>query len=418
MSWRKFGADSILLAIATVALAFLQWSILMFIARVDGPSLLGEYSLAQAYAGPAFFLGSLSLRAQYLVLQPSRSLFSDFLFLRLVFPGFVFACLLLFIHFYYISPTFISIATAIFAMKYVEGFFDLVSGKMQREGDVIGVATTSATRCLFSIIAFGAIYLATRNLPLALFFLPAIWIVFFLLQRKRLNINVQLPEVLTVANFKRRLGLAVSLFPFSVSLIVNSLALNAPRFILDAALGPKDLGFFSAISHFLTIGALVTGSVAQMALPALVDAITKDSSRKFWQRLVWPAAMVQCGSIVGVIIAIAMGPELLNLFYGRQFESQSHTLVVAAIVGGPVYCSFIFVNGCYATQMRRELLAIQCLSLLVVVTATLILVPRFGVDGAYFGMAIFAITQICLSIALLLRFFYLRRLSVVSNPVP
>jgi hypothetical protein len=157
MSWRKFVTNSLLLAIATVALALLQWSLLMFIARVDGPTLLGEYSLAQAYAGPAFFLGSLALRPQYLVLQPSLSLFSDFLFLRLVFPAVVFTSLLVFIYFNYRSHTFFLIATAIFAMKYVEGFFDLASGKMQREGDVTGVATTNMTRCLVSIIGFGAI---------------------------------------------------------------------------------------------------------------------------------------------------------------------------------------------------------------------------------------------------------------------
>jgi O-antigen/teichoic acid export membrane protein len=405
MSWQRFGTNSSLLAIATIALAFLQWAILIFIARVDGPSLLGEYSLAQAYAGSAFFFGSLSLRSQYLVLEPSRSLFSDFLFLRLFFPAVVFGCLLTFIYFYHTSPSFFLIAAAIFAMKYVEGLFDLASGKMQREGDFTGVATTNITRCLISIFAFGTIYLATANLPLALFFLSLFWIVFLLIHRDRLSINVQLSEVLTADNFKGRIGLALSLFPFSVSLIVNALALNAPRFILDGVLGPKELGFFTAVSHFLGIGALAVGSIAQTALPSLADAIAKHSIRKFWQRLLWPAALVQCACIVGVIIAIAMGPELLDLFYGREFESQGHTLVVATIVAGPIYCSFIFVNGCYAAQMRRGLVAIQCLSLLVVISATWIFVVRFGVDGAFLGLVMFAITQIILSVALLLRFF-------------
>lgn len=404
MPWRKFGANSILLTIATVTLALLQWSILMFIARVDGPSLLGEYSLAQAYAAPAFFLGSLSLRTQYLIWEPSGSLFSDFMFLRFVFPAVIFVCFMIFICIYYTSQTFIIIAAAIFAMKYVEGFFDLASAKMQREGDIAGVATTNSTRCLLSIIAFGAIYLSTHHLLLALCFLPVFWVALLVKQRRRLHIDVGVPKVITLANLRHRVNLAVSLFPFSVSMIINSLSLNAPRFILHGVLGPRDLGFFSAISHFLVIGALVTGSVAQMALPSLVDAINKRSARKFWQRLVWPAVMVQCASAVGVMIAIAMGPELLNVLYGSQFARENHTLVVATIVAGPLYCSAIFVNGCYAAQMRRELLIVQCVSLLVVVAATSILVPRLGVDGAYFGLAIFAAAQICLSIILLARF--------------
>jgi hypothetical protein len=88
-------------------------------ARVDGPTLLGEYSLAQAYAGPAFFLGSLSLRPQYLVLQPSLSLFSTFCFC----PAVVFTSLLVFIYFNYKSHTFFLIATAIFTMKIRRGLF-------------------------------------------------------------------------------------------------------------------------------------------------------------------------------------------------------------------------------------------------------------------------------------------------------
>src|SRR5580704_2321510 len=96
----------------------------------------------------------------------------------------------------------------------------------------------------------------------------------------------------------------------------------------------------------------------------------------FWLGLFWPAAIVQCASIVGMMIVIVIGPQLLSLVYGKQFESQGHTLLVATIVAGPLYCSIIFMNGCYVTQMRRWILAIQSLALLVVVAATLILVPR------------------------------------------
>ena len=296
----------------------------------------------------------------------SLSLFSDFLFLRLVFPAVVFTSLLVFIYFNYRSHTFFLIATAIFAMKYVEGFFDLASGKMQREGDVTGVATTNMTHCLVSIIGFGAIYLTTRNLPVALFFLPALWIAFFVMQRKRLNITVRLRDVLTVENFEHRVALAVRLFPFTVSLIVNSLALNAPRFILNSVVGPEELGFFSAISHFLTIGALATGSVAQMTLPSLADAIAKHSSRKFWKRLFWPAATVQCASILGVLIAIAIGPEMLNPFYGKQFVSENHPRGRHDCRGAAVlllyFCKWLLCGSNAQRASRRSMRVASCCS--------------------------------------------------------
>jgi hypothetical protein len=59
--------------------------------------------------------------------------------------------------------------------------------------------------------------------------------------------------------------------------------------------------------------------------------------------------------------------------------------------------------------MRRGLLAIQCLSLFVVIVATVILVRPFGIDGAFGGMMISAITQIVVSSAFLCRLFYNRK---------
>jgi O-antigen/teichoic acid export membrane protein len=416
MSWRKFGANSSFLTIASIAVAGLQLAIFMFVARLEGPLLLGQYALAQAYAMPAYFLASLSLRPQYLVLQPSSGLFSDFLFLRLLVPALVFAFLLMFIYFHD-SPSFFLIVAGVCAMKYVEGLFDLAYGKMQREGDVIGVATTNLTRCLISIPAFGAIYLTTRNLPLALFFLSALWIGLFIIQRKRLDINARLSAVLDFRadHFKRRVGIAQSLFPFSVSLILTSLGGSAPRFLLDAVLGPKELGFFSAVCHFLMIGAIAANSIGQVLLPSLAGAIGKHSSHAFWRRLLWPVALVQCASIVAVFIAMAVGPELLTLFYGAEFASHGRTLVVATVAAGPLYCAGMFLTGCYAAQMRRWLIGIQCVSLLVVIAATLILVPCFGIDGAFGAMMISAATQMGLSIAFLLRFFRVRQPSFTQD---
>ena len=413
MLWRKIGINSGYLTIATISLAGLQLAIIILIARVDGPLLVGQYALAQAYAVPAYFFASLSIRQQYFVLQSDNVSLADFLFLRLVFPALVFASLLVIICFSYNFLSFCWLATGVFAMKYIEGIFELASGKMQRVGDVRGVATTTLIRTVVSVPAFGTLYFATRNLPLALGALSALFIVFFFIQRKRFNLDARPSDVFDLRSqrLKRRIAIAYHLFPFGVTLIVGSLGLYAPRFLLDEILGPRELGLFVAVSHLLAVGGIAASSLGQALLPSLADEVSKHSVREFWHVLFWASALVQCACLIGVLIAMAIGSQLLILFYGPEFGGQGHTLVVATIAAGPIYCASIVMNGCYAAKMRRGLLAIECLSLFVVILATHILVRPFGIDGAFGGMMISAITRIVVSSAFLCRLFYNRKMS-------
>src|SRR5262245_64054236 len=91
MSWRRIGANSIYVLLATAALASLQWFIMAMIARREGSAALGQYALSQAFAVPASYLAWLSLRQQLLVSGGQVGSASDMMFLRLIFPLIVFA---------------------------------------------------------------------------------------------------------------------------------------------------------------------------------------------------------------------------------------------------------------------------------------------------------------------------------------
>src|SRR5262249_56028535 len=83
MSWRRIGANSIYVLLATAALALLQWLIMAMVAHREGSVPLGPYAFSQAFAVPGSYFAWLSLRQQLLVSGGQVGSASDMMFLRL-----------------------------------------------------------------------------------------------------------------------------------------------------------------------------------------------------------------------------------------------------------------------------------------------------------------------------------------------
>jgi O-antigen/teichoic acid export membrane protein len=417
MSLRKLGADSAYIMVAVTALAVLQWVIMAVAARIEGPRALGEYALAQAFATPASYLAWFSIRQQYLVSRESDGTGADYMFLRIVAPALVFGALLAFIGTVYSSTTLFWISAGIFAMKYAEGFFDFVYGRLQQVGEARTVATTSLTRCLISLIVFAAVYWVTRSLAPALFAITAVWLALFILQRRQLWAFVDLREVFAFSNLRTRASLAMRLMPLGVSAVIMSLITVAPRFLVEHQFGPAELGFFAAAIHFLTVGSIAVGSVGQSLMPGLSRAVVSGRTASFWKQLGLSVVAIQAMCLAGAGIAVLIGSDVLRIVYGPAFAQSGKLLVWAALAAGPVYCASLVTNAFYAAQLRTGLLALQLVSLAVIVIATLVLTPALGMAGAFAAMLIAGLTQ-CVLGALVLAHFWKRQRAAQPPDVP
>jgi O-antigen/teichoic acid export membrane protein len=407
MSWRSIGVNAVYVVISTAALALLQWLIMAAVARIDGPAALGYYSLAQAFATPAGYLAWLAMRQQLLVSREGGASPADFMLLRIVVPLLLFAAMLAFIDVYYASASLLAISFGVFAIKYAEGFFDLIYGRLQQSGQTRLVAMTSLSRCAVSLAAFVAIYASSRNLPLALLAIAAIWIVLFVAQRRRLWPFVDLRDLgnLSGDRLRKLARISAHLAPLAVSLTVMSFTVNAPRFLLERIFGAEDLGYFAASYHFLALGSDIVGSLGHSLLPGLSAAVKDGRQRSFWKQLLLPALLMQVLAIVGVGLAWLFGSQILGLVYGRSFAGHGSLLVWAAAAAGPFYGAALLANGVHAAQMKRSLLGVQLVGLTALVAVTIPLAPHLGLQAGFVGILAGAVAQALASAIQLLRFW-------------
>src|SRR3984893_10907907 len=132
LPWRDVAVSSSWMLAGTVFVAGTQWLIVSIVAHRGGAAGLGQISLAQAYVTCLSYVGWLALRNHYVV-EEDRHPFSDYLFLRIVFPALLYGGLA------FIALTgmlggggfWVTIA-AFSTLKFVEGFSDLNSGIYQK----------------------------------------------------------------------------------------------------------------------------------------------------------------------------------------------------------------------------------------------------------------------------------------------
>jgi O-antigen/teichoic acid export membrane protein len=407
MSWRRIGANSIYVLLATAALALLQWLIMAMIAHHEGSVALGQYALSQAFAVPGSYFAWLSLRQQLLVSGGHVGSASDMMFLRLLFPVFVFGAMLVFIAASYQSEWLLTISACVFAQKYIEGFLDLSYAYMQKRNNWRRLAISTVVRCALLGAVFAAVYALTDHLAAALITVTGVSVLFYLIVDRRSDPPLAAGELFDLSRptSARRWDLTIELLPLAVSNVVMSLTTNAPRLLIDFVLGPAELGHFAAVSHFVIVGAVATGSIGHAILPVLAESIRSGREREFWRQLVGIMAVIQLACGLGIAASFLFGGELLRLLYGAAFAGQGPLLTAAAVAAGPVYCASIAANGCYAAGLRQGLLASQLFSLLTVMVATLFALGPWGNFGAFGAMAAAGLIQLLACLFFLHRFW-------------
>ena len=251
---------------------------------------------------------------------------ADMMFLRLAFPLIVFGAILAFIAVSYKSEWLLTISVCVLAQKYIEGFFDLSYAYMQKSNNWKSLAISTVVRCALLVVIFGAVYVWTNRLAAALLAVTGFSILFYLIFDQRSNPPIKTAELFDFSRLTsaRRRGLTILLLPLAVSNVVMSLTTNAPRFLIDLVLGPAELGFFAAVSHFVVVGAVATGSVGHAILPVLAEAIRNRREREFWLQLIGIMVVIQVACGVGIVSSVFFGGEILRLLYGDAFAGPGY----------------------------------------------------------------------------------------------
>jgi O-antigen/teichoic acid export membrane protein len=364
-----------------------QWGMISALAKMGNAALVGRFALGLAITAPVFMFTNLQLRAVQATDARSEFAFSDYFTLRLMasLSG-LFAIALLVVLGRYDTMTG-AVILLIGLSKMIESLSDVIAGLLQKMERLDRVSISLMLKGTFSLLAFGAAFWLTHNLIAAVAALVFVWFTVFVLYDLRQGRNmVQGNGGFFAFRWQHLRRLAQVSAPLGIVMTLISLNVNIPRYILEHALGPSELGIFASLAYLLVAISLVINALGQSVSSRLARMFAEGNSAGFRKLLGKLLTIAGTSLILGVPAAQWIGRPLLSFIYRPEYgEHVSLFVIMVATAGVSAVASFLGY-GMTAARTFRMQVPVVGVSTFTTVLFSIVLIPRMGSIGAAYAL--------------------------------
>jgi O-antigen/teichoic acid export membrane protein len=396
--------------VSNVVYAGCQWGMLVVLAKLGSPEMVGQFTLGLAVTAPVLMFTKLHLRAVQATDARNQFIFGDYLGLRLISTGLALLIIIgITLKADYRWETLLVILVVGLA-KSLDSIGDVFYGLLQQHERMERIAVSTMINGLLSLLLLAlGVYLTRSVLWGAVGSAVASGIVLFsydfhsgalilnALPRTQQG-EIDKPD-LEVAKLQPRWHLKtlrklvwLSL-PLGIVMMLISLNANMPRYFIEQYLGERELGVFAAIFYLMLAGRTVISALGESASPRLAKYYAAGNSPAFRVLLL---KLVGIGALLGgvcVLFAVVAGREILTVIYGVEYAEQADLFVWLMVVAGITYVASFLGYGMTAARYFRIQMPIFVLVTAISGTACFWLIPSSGLRGAALALLIAAMVE-------------------------
>lgn len=383
-----------------------QWGILVVLAKLGTPAMVGQFALGLAITAPIIMFANLQLRAVQATDARREYAFADYLGLRLLTTVGALGVIALLLALSGFEAQTAAVIGFIALAKAFEALSDVFFGLLQQRERMDRIALSLMIEGPVTLVVMGVIMLLTGDVVLAVAGMALVWGLQLVLydvrsgvlilreQRERLRPRFQR------AHLQRLAWLAL---PLGFVTMLNSLTFNIPRYVIQDQLGEQQLGVFAAISYLMVAGLTVVGALGQSASPRLA-AYASNSEWAAFRALLAKLVGISAGvGSLGIIAALVAGEALLNLFYGPAYAVHADLFRVMMVAALLSYTASMLGYALTALRYFRAQVGLNVLYGGVILLAALGLIPHMGLVGGALALCVLFLSQIVLSSLLVFR---------------
>jgi O-antigen/teichoic acid export membrane protein len=375
-----------------------QGGIMMALAKLGTPEIVGQYALAVAMVGPIILLTNLNLRAVQATDARHDHPFVSYLGLRLcglVLAGVACVAIGLFSR---LGPASFAALMLIYAARAFDGVSDVIAGLLQNHERLDLMSRSRALQSVAQFVVLVSAFWLTGSLLWALaaaavsvaattFTYDASCARSVLSDEDggKIGLVPALERGFTAWSGPDVRRLLWTSLPLGIVAALDSLSVNVPRYIVEHFEGEQGLAFFAASAYMMFLGAAAIDAMAAPARPRLAKLFLHDLPAFRW--LVIRIALLAglCGAAAWLVCWL-WGPQLLTLLYTKEYARHADVLSWLMVAAAIWYVAGIFSTAVTATRSFRIQMPIILAAVLVATLACIPLVPRFGLVGAAWGV--------------------------------
>jgi len=374
--------------IGNVVYAACQWGMLMALAKLGSPGMVGVFALGLAITAPVFMFANLHLRTIQATDARQQYQFRDYLGVRLATTALALLAIAgITLAVGYPWET-VMVIFAVGCAKACESISDIFYGLLQRLERMDRIALGMILKGIASLLALAVGVYLSGSVFWGVVGMAGAWATVLALYDVPNGLRAlrRSPASHAPSAHHERMAVAVRLawmaLPLGVGIMLVSLSTAIPRYFVERVLGAESLGIFAAIAYVQVAGTTVIGALAAAANPRLAQHYACGDTRAFRSLLHKLVVIALALGGAGVLVAWLIGGWILTLFYRPEYGAHNHIFVLVMIAAGIGYIGW-FV-GDAMTAVRR--LRAQALLFLVMTIATIgacaWLIPSFGLTGA------------------------------------
>lgn len=392
------------------AYAASQWAMVIVIAKLGNPEMVGQFALGLAVTAPVIIFSGLSLRVIQATDAKSEYEFGEYLALRLtttlcalvVIPG------VILIGQYRRETTLVILCIGL--AKGLETISEIYYGLLQRHERMDLIATSLIIKGSLSLIALTVGLSVTGTMVGGVVGMMAAWAIVLLAYDIRVGTALLRRSGGSVSvrphwRLERLARLTWVALPLGCTLMLISLNSNVPRYFVEHYLGEQQLGIFAALAYFVLGSSIIMNAFGQTASPRLARYWSEGSLLAFRALLLKLVTFGVVLGAAGLLTALLAGRELLALLYRHEYSGQVEVFI--ALMAVAVISHLASALGYGLTAAR--IFWLQPVQLLIATSAgtvgCLLLIPSAGLAGAAWGTGISLFVQFAIAMIVLVYAF-------------
>ncbi|MDD5428458.1 MAG: oligosaccharide flippase family protein [Candidatus Omnitrophica bacterium] len=369
-----------------------QWAMLIVIAKLGTPEMVGRFAFAIAIATPIIMLTNLSLRSVQATDAKCQYDFEDYFGLRVITTLFGFSIIFGIANFIKCSFETSLVIIIIGLAKVFESISDVFYGLLQQNERMDRIARSMMMKGMISLALLGAIMYFTGNMVWSVAGIAVSWLLVLIFYDLRCGTFILKRIAYPRWNKKTLLDIAVLAFPLGVVMALIGFNGNIPRYFIERYVGERGLGIFAAMASIAMAGNAVINALGQSAVPRIAKYYAAKNTKAFNSLLFKMVCIGALMGAAGMALAYFYGRAILTFFYRPEYAEHMNVFFWLMFAAAILYISSFLGYAITAARYFK----IQVLLLTIVTCTTLLLsayfIPAFGLIGA--AMAIFASTSV------------------------